>query len=160
MIKIRPFFHAAIAIVTLLLSLLFYTNPVKSEITSLAPTTAPVAGVGWQIESKSGSAEIQLAKYLTKTGAKMYGAYWCPHCHEQKQLFGKQAWEQVNYIECAADAVKKPQPKVCDRAGIKGFPTWSIDGKNDPGVKTLAQLAKQTHYKGNTAFKYDRLFSK
>jgi uncharacterized membrane protein len=153
----------AAALVSLLVSLVLYNTSIGSsgEISSLAPTTAPEPGIGWEIKSTSGAAEIELAKHLTQKGAKMYGAYWCPHCFEQKQLFGKQAWEQVSYVECANDAKKNiPQPEVCSKAGIKGFPTWIIDGKLDTGVKKLAKLGELTGYKGNTAFKYDRLFTR
>jgi hypothetical protein len=75
----------------------------------------------------------------------------------KKQLFGKQAWAIVPHIECAEDAKDNPQPKVCTKAGIKGFPTWKIRGKLDAGVKKLAELGKLTGYQGNTDFKYDRL---
>jgi uncharacterized membrane protein len=146
---------------SLLLSLILYNTAVGSggrEITSLAPTTAPKPGIGWEIQSKSGTAEIALAEHLTKKGAKMYSSYWCPHCYEQKQLFGKQAWEKITNIECAPDAKKNPQPELCTKAGIKGFPTWSIDGKLDAGVKKLSQLSKLTGYQGDMQFKYDKLF--
>jgi uncharacterized membrane protein len=146
---------------SLLLSLILYNTAVGAdgkEITSLAPTTAPTPGIGWEIKSKSGTAEIALAEHLAQKGAKMYSSYWCPHCYEQKQLFGKQAWEKITNIECAPDAKKNPQPELCTKAGIKGFPTWSIDGKLDPGVKKLSQLSKLTGYQGDTQFKYDKLF--
>ena len=152
----------AAALVSLLVSLVFYNTAIGTaiggEIRSLAPTTAPEPGIGWEIKSASGAAEIELAKHLTQKGVKMYSSYWCPHCYEQKQLFGKQAWAQVTNVECAADAKKNPQPEACTKAGIKGFPTWQIDGKLDPGAKKLAQLGELTGYKGKTEFKYDRLF--
>ena len=132
----------------------------SNDITSLEPTTAPEPGIGWQITSSSGAAEIELAKHLTQQKVKVYGAYWCPHCHEQEQLFGKQAWSQIDKIECASDAKVNPQPAVCERAGIKGFPTWIVDGKLEPGVKKLAQLGELTNYKGNKEFKYDRLLNR
>ncbi|AFY93925.1 vitamin K epoxide reductase family protein [Chamaesiphon minutus] len=144
----------------IIVSLILYNTAVGGEINSLSPITAPEPGIGWEIKSTSGTAEIELAKYLASKDVKMYSAYWCPHCYEQKQLFGKQAWEQVPNVECAADAKKNPQPQVCTQAGIKGFPTWSINGKLDTGVKKLAKLAELTGYKGDTAFKYDRLFTR
>jgi hypothetical protein len=130
------------------------------EITSLSPTTSPTPGIGWEITSTSGTAEIKLAKYLAKKDVRMYGAYWCPHCYEQQQLFGKEAWAIVKHVECAEDAQTNPQPKVCQKAGIKGFPTWKVRGKLEPGVKKLAQLSKMTGYKGNLNFKYDRLLAR
>jgi uncharacterized membrane protein len=151
----------ATALVSVLVSLVFYNTAIGTQINSLAPTTLSEPGIGWEIKSTSGAAEVALAKHLTQTGAKMYGAYTCPHCYEQKQLFGKQAWKDVTYIECAPDAKKNPQPEVCAKAGIKGYPTWSIDGKLDPGAKKLAKLAELSGYKGDSAsFKYDRLFDR
>jgi uncharacterized membrane protein len=159
----------AAGLVSLLVSLVLYNTSVppgasyangQLEINSLAPVGAAEPGVGWEIQSTSTAAEIELAKHLAQKGATMYSSYWCPHCYEQKQLFGKQAWAEVTNIECAADAKKNPQPEACTKAGIKGFPTWIIDGKLDPGVKKLAKLAELTGYKGNTGFKYDRLFAR
>jgi uncharacterized membrane protein len=141
-------------------SLIFYNSALASQIDSLAPKVAPVPGIGWEIKSTSSAAEEELATHLTKKGAKMYGSYWCPHCFEQKQLFGKTAWDKVSYVECAADAKKNPQPQVCAAAGIKGYPTWVIDGKPNPGMKKLADLGDLTGYKGDTKFKYDKLFPK
>ncbi len=157
------------ALLSLVVSLVLYNTSIPQgeryangeiELSTLSPTTDIQPGIGWEIKSTSTAAEIELAKHLTSKGAKMYSAYWCPHCYEQKQLFGKEAWGQVTNVECAADAKKNPQPEVCTQAGIKGFPTWVIDGKIDPGTKKLAKLAELTGYKGNTAFKYDRLFTR
>jgi uncharacterized membrane protein len=156
-------------LVSLIVSLALYNTSIPQgeryvngnvELTSLAATTDIEPGVGWAIKSTSTAAEIELAKHLTQQGAIMYSAYWCPHCYEQKQLFGKEAWAQVTNVECAADAKKNPQPEACTKAGIKGFPTWIINGKIDSGTKKLAKLAELTGYKGNTAFKYDRLFTR
>jgi hypothetical protein len=133
--------------------------PIPIQI-GLLPTTPPKPGIGWDISTISGAAEIELADYLTQQDVKMYGAYWCPHCHEQAQLFGKKAWSRINHIECVQDAQENPQPDVCKQAGIKGFPTWSINGKLDPGVKKLARLAEMTGYQGNPDFKYDRLIQR
>jgi uncharacterized membrane protein/glutaredoxin len=149
------------ALAALVVSLVLYTSSTGSEINSLAPPTpTPTPGIGWEIQSTSSSAEIDLAKHLTQKGVKMYSAYWCPHCYEQKQLFGKQAWAEITNVECAADAKKNPQPEVCAKAGIKSFPTWSINGKLEAGVKKLADLGELTGYKGTTGFKYDRLFAR
>src|SRR3990172_1903791 len=32
-----------------------------------------------------------LAKHLAASGGRLYGAYWCPHCQDQKELFGRAA---------------------------------------------------------------------
>ncbi|MGD1917860.1 MAG: vitamin K epoxide reductase family protein [Pleurocapsa sp.] len=99
------------------------------------PVGQPTPPKGWDITTTSGEAEIALAKHLTDTGAKKYGAFWCPHCYEQKQLFGEEAFGEVNYLECDPQG-KKPQREACLAAGIQSFPTWEIDGKFYPGTKT------------------------
>jgi uncharacterized membrane protein len=152
------FMGIATALLSLLISLVLYHTSVPKL--SISPSTPSQPGIGWPIKFTSDAAEIQLAEHLTKQGAKMYGSYWCPHCYEQKQLFGKQAWAKITYIECAEDAIENPQPKVCQQANIQRFPTWIIDGKAEPQVKKLAKLAEMTNYRGSTSFKYDRLLEK
>src|ERR1700756_4791741 len=39
------------------------------------------------------------ARCISAKGAKMYGAFWCPHCEEQKEQFGS-SFQYVNYVEC------------------------------------------------------------
>lgn len=128
-------------------------DPRDGKIEIPQPTGNYTAPYGWKISTTSGEAEIALAKHLTATGAKKYGAFWCPHCYEQKQLFGQEAFDQVTYIECA-EGGKEPQPNVCSAAGIKSFPTWEIDGKFYPGIKTSEELAELSNYSGKKDFKY------
>ncbi|MGA1622597.1 MAG: vitamin K epoxide reductase family protein [Synechocystis sp.] len=113
----------------------------------------PRPPMGWPITTQSGPAEIELAEHLTAKEVLNYGAFWCPHCYEQKQLLGKEAFEKVTYIECDP-AGKNPQTQACVDAGIKSFPTWEINGEMLPGVKLPAELAELTDYTGNTDFKY------
>ncbi len=117
------------------------------------PVGDPKPPKGWEINTTSGKAEIDLAKHLTATGAKKYGAFWCPHCYEQKQLFGKEAFAEINYFECDPQG-KNPQREACVAAGIQSFPTWEIEGKFYPGTKTAEELAKLSNYQGEQGFKY------
>lgn len=128
-------------------------DPQDGKIAIIEPTGPYTAPYGWEITSVSGAAEIALAEHLKATGAKMYGAFWCPHCYEQKQLLGKKAVEEMTYIECAAEG-KNPQPDVCTAAKIQSFPTWEINGKFEPGIKTAEELAKASNYQGDQDFKY------
>ncbi|MGL5836430.1 MAG: vitamin K epoxide reductase family protein, partial [Waterburya sp.] len=123
-------------------------DPADGKIAIVEPKGPYVAPYGWKITSISGEAEIALAKHLTDLGVKEYGAYWCPHCYEQKQLFGAEAFAELNYIECAPEG-KNPQPNVCTAAKIQSFPTWEINGKLEPGIKTPQELAKITNYQGD-----------
>ena len=125
----------------------------KNRIPIPEATTAPQPVIGWEITTTSGEAEIALARHLTKVGVKEYGAYWCPHCYEQKQLFGKQAYKEINYIECSTDG-KNAQPQACKDAGVKYFPSWKINKELTSGVKKLDELADLTKYQGPRNFKY------
>ena len=103
------------------------------------------------ITTTSSPAKLALAEHLTAEGAVLYTAYWCPHCTEQKEMFGQQATEKLEVVECAPDGVNG-QPKLCEKKGIQGFPTWEIDGKLDSGVKPLDELAKLSGYQGPADF--------
>lgn len=116
-------------------------------------TAQPVPPIGWPITTESGSGEVELAKHLTSRGIKMYGAFWCPHCFEQKQLFGQEAFKEIIYIECDPSG-KNPQTQVCVDAKIESFPSWEIKGKIEPGVKLLDELAQLSGFNGSKEFKY------
>lgn len=103
-------------------------------------------------QNNSGSAEMALAQHLNKIGAKMYGAYCCPYCTKQKQLFGEKAFSKINYLECDARG-QNPQVNLCRRANITGFPTWEINGKLYPGMRSLNDLAGLSGYRGSRNFK-------
>jgi uncharacterized membrane protein/glutaredoxin len=82
-----------------------------------------------------------LAEHLSNEGAIFYGASWCPHCQEQKRLFGNSAG-RLPYIECSLGGPNSPQSAACSRAGVQSYPTWVINGRATVGeVLTLAQLA-------------------
>lgn len=119
---------------------------------TLEPSGQPIPGVGWQITTTSGESEIALARHLKEIGAKEYIAWWCPHCHEQKQLFGKEAYSYINHIECDPRG-KDPRPDLCRAAKIQGFPSWEINGKIYPNVQSLKNLAKISGYQGPSNFK-------
>ncbi len=59
------------------------------------------------VTTQSSSRGEQLAKRLNDAGAKMYGAFWCSHCHEQKEAFGSQAMKDFPYVECYPDGFHK-----------------------------------------------------
>lgn len=128
------------------------STPEQTSPPTLSPLGQPTPGVGWQITTTSGEAEIALARHLTKIGAKEYIAWWCPHCHEQKQLFGKEAYSEINHIECAPDGTK-PRPDLCQAAKIESFPSWQINGQLYSGVQSLDELAQLSGYKGPRNFK-------
>jgi hypothetical protein len=131
-------------------------KPVMAQDTRIVipgPRGNPQPPTGWAITTQSGKAEIALAKHLSAIGVKEYGAFWCPHCYEQKQLFGQQAFALINYIECDPKG-KNPQRQLCLKEEIQGFPTWKIKGKLYAGTQSLEKLAQLSGYTGATNFKY------
>ena len=82
------------------------------------------------------------AQCLSDRGAVMYGLYWCPHCEDQKELFGP-SFRKVHYMECGTpDHHEQPQ---CAEEGLKDFPTWKFaDGERHVGGMALQELAAKT----------------
>tara|TARA_B100000214_G_scaffold365652_1_gene333654 strand:+ start:253 stop:663 length:411 start_codon:yes stop_codon:yes gene_type:complete len=117
--------------------------------TSVDPSTKEISnnfqGVPPAVVAISSPEKIKLAEHLTKEGAVMYNAYWCPHCHDQKEMFGKVAAEKLNLVECAKDGLDNRRD-LCEAKGITGFPSWEINGKIDSGVKSLKELAELSNY--------------
>ena len=83
------------------------------------------------------------AKCLATKQAKMYGLYWCPHCLEQKEMFGA-SFHYVPYEECAIKGSSEMAPE-CKAAGVKLFPSWQF-GTEPPkeGVLSLEELSEKT----------------
>ncbi|MEA5488943.1 MULTISPECIES: protein disulfide isomerase family protein [Pseudanabaena] len=100
------------------------------------------------VTTSSSANKIALAKHLRKIGAKLYTAYWCPHCHNQKQRFGKEAVKHLEVIECDRRGVK-PQTQLCRDKKIRAYPTWEINGKLYPGNHSLESIANFSQYRGN-----------
>lgn len=84
------------------------------------------------------------AQCITASGAKMYGAYWCPHCQNQKAEFGDSV-KYVPYVECDP-AGENANPSACQAAGILGYPTWVFgNGEKIPGELPLEEIAFRTN---------------
>ena len=98
-----------------------------------------------KVTSESTKETIEFAKYLKDSGVIKYSAYWCPNCLNQSELFGKQAYKELNVVECANDG-KNSQTQLCIDKKIKGFPSWEINGKIILGVLTLEELSTLTGY--------------
>jgi uncharacterized membrane protein/glutaredoxin len=85
-----------------------------------------------------------LAIHLAEQGVKMYGADWCPHCQDQKALFGAAA-KRLPYIECALGRAGG-QTQECRDAGITNYPTWDIKGQRYVEVLSPIRLAELTGF--------------
>lgn len=83
------------------------------------------------------------AQCTNEAGFIMYGAFWCPHCQDQKSRFGS-SFDYVNYVECDARG-KDAQPELCEEKDIKSYPTWiAEDGTVYNAVLSLERIASIT----------------
>lgn len=128
------------AIIGILAIIFLFYSASKGSLTDLAQETQ-------DIETTSEAQETQdvettsladdpagLAKCLTEKGVVMYGTEWCGYCKRQKQAFGD-SFQYVNYVDCDKEKTR------CAEAGVRGYPTWVINGEISPGLKELSQLA-------------------
>lgn len=94
-----------------------------------------------RVQRSSTPQAIELAKALRESGITMYGAYWCPHCSRQKEVFGAEAWSFINYVECSPKGYYYQGSKQCK--GVDGYPTFrDTKGKiNFSGERSLESLA-------------------
>jgi uncharacterized membrane protein/glutaredoxin len=88
-----------------------------------------------------------LAQHLAKIDAKFYGASWCPHCKEQKKMFGA-ATDRLPYVECSLQGPGGPQAPICKTMNIQSYPTWIINGRRHEGVLMPEELAKLSGFEG------------
>ena len=91
--------------------------------------------------------QLALARHLAQSKAVFYGAFWCPHCQEQKHKFGGAA-AVLPYVECDPKGTNA-QTERCERAGVRVFPTWEIGGSRREGVQSLEALAEASGYPKN-----------
>jgi len=100
------------------------------------PSTTPTLG---QAINPSNGAQLELVRRLRERGALYYGAWWCPACFRQKNLFGQEAGNQLPYVECEKTAADRQR---CDRAGIKAYPTWVLGDRRVEGILSLDALGR------------------
>jgi hypothetical protein len=118
-------------------------NPLALKIIIVVGIVAVCAGLYFLLRHKHDSRMDAFAQCLGTKGAKMYGAYWCPHCADQKELFGS-SFQYAPYVECGIKGSRN-QAQVCTDAGVKRFPTWTFaDGARVEGEHSLEFLGEAT----------------
>ena len=115
----------------------------KTERLLLWAIVAVVAGAGFAVWYHLNHRYDGFAQCLASKQVKMYGLYYCPHCAEQKEKFGR-SFQYVPYVECAV----KGKPGItdeCQAAGTKLFPSWQF-GNSPPkeGVFSLEELSDKS----------------
>jgi glutaredoxin len=125
-----------------------YTFAMKTTYIYIGLIVLVVGGLIAVRNVSDGGASTRVTKFdgfaqcLTDAGVKFYGAYWCPHCADQKALFEKSA--KLPYIECSTPD-GKGQLQVCIDEKIQGYPTWKFaDGSVVDKVMQLEELAEKT----------------
>jgi len=122
---------------------LVQSKPVPRSIIIAIVIVVAFAVAYYSIRHRQTSRLDAFARCLTAKQAKMYGAYWCPHCEDQKEKFGS-SFEYAPYVECGIKG-SNAIAAVCTEAGIKRFPTWVfVDGTRVEGAHELDFLGEQT----------------
>ncbi len=100
-----------------------------------------VGGRYWN-EAQPGKYD-QFAQCIQESGATFYGAFWCPHCEDQRNMFGA-SQQFLPYVECSTPD-RQNQTQACIDAEIKSYPTWVLaDGERITGTQTFERLAEIT----------------
>lgn len=101
-------------------------------------------GVFFLIQDSGKPGELdKFAQCLKDRGAVFYGAFWCPHCQNQKAMFGKSA-KLLPYTECSTPD-GRGQLAVCKEKNITGYPTWEFgDGSREVGEVSIQKLSEKT----------------
>lgn len=100
--------------------------------------------IGWQYwQASQPGVYDEFASCIAESGATFYGAFWCPHCNEQKSMFGRSA-DLLPYTECSMPD-GRTQTEVCTTAGVTSYPTWEFaDGSRLSGTQPLSVLAEHS----------------
>lgn len=111
----------------------------RGESSSASQRLLAAANKPPEITSMSSERTLALSKKLQELDATLYGAFWCSHCYDQKEAFGKEAFSKIAYVECSKDGYNQ-QNALCKEKNVPGYPTWSIAGNLYPGEQALEEL--------------------
>lgn len=95
----------------------------------------------------SGPEQLALSDHLRSKGALFYGAWWCPACFKQKNLFGKEAGNRLPYVECEKTQSDRER---CLAVGIRAYPTWILGNQRIEGVQTIEELKQWSGFPSST----------
>jgi len=102
-------------------------------------------GLAYYLGHRSQHKHDAFARCLTARGVKMYGAWWCPHCQDQKKEFDA-SFEFVPYVECGVKGDLHAEAQVCKDENIHHYPTWQFPptGERVERIFTLEELSDRT----------------
>ncbi len=119
-------------------------NYLKKNLWVAAAVLVAVLLIGmWAFQTQIPNAYTPFASCLKERGVLFYGAFWCPHCVEQKKMFGSAA-KALPYVECSTPNGQGQIP-LCVEKNIDTYPTWSFaDGSMQKGVLSFEALAEKS----------------
>ncbi len=120
-------------------------SPKWRRVAIAAVLTVAVIGLAGYIDHRRQHKHDAFARCLTERGVRMYGAWWCPHCVEQKEEFGA-SFEYAPYVECGIKGNAHGEAQDCKDEKIEHFPTWQFPptGERVERVFTLQELSDRT----------------
>jgi hypothetical protein len=110
--------------------------------------SSPVIAQQWtgnikQPQQASTTQALNLSEHLSRIGARFYGAWTCPACVRQMELFGKQAAVLVPYVECRMPEQRPKEAAACREAEVRAYPTWLLpSGQRREGVQSISELSR------------------
>jgi len=107
----------------------------------IAGAAVIIGGAWFLIKANNAPSKYDdFAKCLKDKGAVFYGAFWCPHCQNQKKMFGSSE-KFLPYVECSTPDGRSQLP-VCNEKQITGYPTWEFaDGSRVEGEMSMENIA-------------------
>jgi hypothetical protein len=165
----------------------YYPIMVPSS-SSSGSQSSTVQYVAKRVQRPSTQQAIDLAHFMRTAPDQqivLAGTYWCSHTSHQKELFGIEAWNELNtkdpssttsnkrdgsgrvrnksgftYIECAPQGYRS-NPTICSNLKIDGYPTWIITTKSntkDSKPNTLRLSGERSLYDIANAVGYTNTF--
>ena len=121
------------------------TGPNWGRIATYAALVAGALALAFYLNHRAEHKHDAFARCLSQRGAKMYGAWWCPHCMEQKEKFAA-SFQYVPYVECGIKGQTSGQSQACKDENVHHYPTWQFPptGERVERIFTLEELSDRT----------------
>ena len=121
------------------------SSPNWARIAIYAVLVVAAFGLAYYLYHRNEHKHDMFARCLTDRGVKMYGAWWCPHCQDQKKLFAA-SFEYAPYVECGIKGATHGQSQVCKDENVKHYPTWQFPptGERVERIFSLEELSDRT----------------
>jgi hypothetical protein len=120
-------------------------SPKRRRVAIFALLAVTAISLAYYLDHRSQHKHDAFARCLADRGVKMYGAWWCPHCQEQKEMFGA-SFEYAPYMECGIKGDLHGEAQVCKNQNVMHYPTWQFPptGERVERVFPLQELSDRT----------------